>query len=505
VYNGLENIRLGRFVVAAENTNFDVIVVGAGPGGSAIAAILAKEGLHVLLVDKNASAGGKMLTVQRDGFYYEMFPINAVPSRGSHFEKLTVDLGLADEVTVIYPDPVGRFYFELPGGEIRTLEMSGKTPSPLGFKRLLGLSWPGFFKFLRIFAKMVSMKPEQLEKLAGTSALEFVHSHHLPQSLESYLLSVYTEGFFEAPADRVSAAAMVRAVQQTASLGGGRYYQRGVGSVFQAFAHAVEKYGGSVLFGTRVEKIVVEKNRVLGIQAGGVRYTAPIVISNAGIQPTVLKLVGADQFEAEYVKWVSALEMNLANVGYRWFLDQPLLTSPMNVYITYNSVSKLDDFQGMESGLFPDHSYVYLGTTSLYPGLAPQGKQMVYACMSCLGDPELDIEPYLERVKKIAIKMQPELLDHIEKEETFGPATISKIGRESVLPGRGGEDYGVALTVTQYGDERLSGKSPIQGLYFVGGDAGGFGLGTHQAVDSALNVSRLVLDAYRSLRRPDSA
>ena len=488
-------------MATSDSHQYDAVIVGAGPGGSATAALLAKEGLRVLLVDKHSTAGGKMLTVQRDGFYYEMFPINAVPSRNSLFEKLIRDLELENEVQVIYPNPVGRFYFELPGGEIRTMEIPYKNPSPFGFKRLLGLSWIGFFRFLRIFAKMVSMKPGQLDKLAGTSALDFINSHNLPQSLKSYLLSVYTEGYFEAPADRVSAAAMIRAVQQTTNFGGGRYYQGGMGSVFQGFAHAVEKYGGTVLFNTRVEKILTDQNRITGIQAGSMQYNAPIVISNAGIQPTILKLIGEDQFEPEYVAWVKNLEMNLANVGYRWFLNKPLLTSPMNVYITDNSVSTLADFESMECGQFPDHSYVYLGTTSLYPGLAPEGKQIVYACMSCLGDPGVNIQPYLGQVKKIAVKMQPDILEHIEKEETFGPLVVSKMGRDSVLPGRGGEDYGVTLSVTQYGDERLNGKTPIEGLYYVGGDAGGFGLGTHQAVDSAVNVSKMVLDYHRRTGR----
>lgn len=479
---------------------YDAIVVGAGPGGSAIAALLAQAGLRVLLVDKNAAAGGKMLAVHRDGFDYELFPINAVPARNSLFEKLVRDLELEAEVKVIYPDPVGRFYFELPGGEIRTLEMpGGQQPSPFGFKRLLGLSWIGFVKFLRIMAEMVAMPPERTAALAGTSALDYIEAHRLPQSLKSYLLSVYTEGYFEAPPDRVSAAAMIRAVQQTAAHGGGRYYRGGVGRVFQAFAGAVGRYGGTVLFGTRVERILVKDGRVAGIEAGGVRYAAPIVISNAGIQPTVLKLVGAEQFVPEYVAWVKGLEMNLANVGYRWFLDRPLLTSPMNVFITYNSVTTLADFRDMAAGRFPDHSYVYLGTTSLYPGLAPAGKQIVYACMSCLGDPETDIAPYLAQVKKIVVKMQPDILAHIEREETFGPATISHIGRDSVLPGRGGEDYGVMLSVGQYGDPRLNGETPIAGLYYVGGDAGGFGLGTHQAVDSAVNVAQMVLAYHRRL------
>ena len=91
-------------------------------------------------------------------------------------------------------------------------------------------------------------------------------------------------------------------------------------------------------------------------------------------------------------------------------------------------------------------------------------------------------------------KVAPEVLEHIEHEETFGPATVSKLGREPAFPGVGGEDYGVALTAEQYGDKRLDGGSPICGLYFVGCDAGGIGLGTHQALDSAINIGERILN-----------
>lgn len=60
-------------------TDYDVIVVGAGPGGSALAALLAKAGLRTLLVDKNRAAGGRMMTVHRDGFSFEIFPSIACP------------------------------------------------------------------------------------------------------------------------------------------------------------------------------------------------------------------------------------------------------------------------------------------------------------------------------------------------------------------------------------------------------------------------------------------
>ncbi|MEJ2314355.1 MAG: FAD-dependent oxidoreductase [Nitrospirota bacterium] len=42
-----------------------VIVIGAGFGGSSCAGLLAKRGLEVLLVEKNAQAGGKAMSLSR--------------------------------------------------------------------------------------------------------------------------------------------------------------------------------------------------------------------------------------------------------------------------------------------------------------------------------------------------------------------------------------------------------------------------------------------------------
>jgi phytoene dehydrogenase-like protein len=474
----------------ARTEAFDVIVIGAGPGGSALSAILAKEGLKVLLVEKNSRAGGKMLSMRRDGFTYEMFPINGVPARNSLFEKLIGDLGL-EEPKAIYPDPIGRFYFELPNGEIRRMEQRAKA-SPFGFKRLMGLSWGDFFRFLKAMGAMVAATPTELEGIARLSFLDYLKRFELPQSAVAYLAVAFCEGYFQTAPDRISAAAIVRAVQQTRKYGGGRYYEGGIGSVFEAFAHSAEHAGATLLFRTRADRIVVEDGAVAGIVADGHRYSAPVVVSSAGIQATVLKLVGPEYFEPDYLKFVQGLEGNLSSAGFRWVLDAPLLTSPMNIYAAADTVNTFDDFRAMEKSIFPEHTYVYLGTTSLYPGMAPKGKQLVYACMSCLPDPRLRIEPYLELVRKTVAKMQPDIFDHIEREETFGPSTVSELSRESVLPGVGGEDYGVALSPEQYGDERLNGGSPIQGLFYVGCDAGGFGLGTHQAVDSAFNVAEMV-------------
>lgn len=95
-----------------EGNQYDAIIIGAGPGGSAIAVLLGREGWDELLVDKNPIAGGKMFPVHKGGFNYEMFPINAVHVRNSLFEQLIRNFRLEEEIEVIYPKTVERFYFE---------------------------------------------------------------------------------------------------------------------------------------------------------------------------------------------------------------------------------------------------------------------------------------------------------------------------------------------------------------------------------------------------------
>jgi hypothetical protein len=87
-----------------------------------------------------------------------------------------------------------------------------------------------------------------------------------------------------------------------------------------------------------------------------------------------------------------------------------------------------------------------------------------------------------------------DIFEHIEREETFGPKVIAGRSRDSVLQGKGGEDYGTLLSFIQFCDKRLNGSSLIKGLFYVGCDEGGFGLGTHEAVDSAVNVLKLVIE-----------
>lgn len=479
--------------------NYDAIVVGAGPGGSTIAALLSKDGYRVLLVDKNLRAGGRMMTIQRDGFYYEMFPINCVPARNSLYERVLKELDKESLVDVIIPKNVGILIYEDSNGHMRQWVMGS---SNLGLLKTLGIhlwNFKDLFETIKVLKEMATMPPEKIDKFYDISAIDYFDNFSLPKSLYTYILATFSEGSFEMTADKVSAAEMIKLFQTTVKNSGGRYYQGGVGHVFEVISSFVPEHGGDMLFNTRVKKINVDENHVTGITIEDDQtFFAPIVVSNAGIKQTVLKLVGAEYFSQEYVQRVKNYEVNLACAGFRWVLDKPVLEYSTYIYYPEGCVVKYDYFKKMAEGIIqPEKSYIYLGTTSVYPGLAPPGKQLVYACMSCLGNPSIDIQPYLTYVKEKVGRIMPELFNHIERTETFGPSNVPGLGNDIVIPGEGGESYGLALSVGQTGSKQPKGDSPVQGLYFVGCDAGGSGLGTHQAVDSAYNVCRLILTQHQ--------
>jgi prolycopene isomerase len=381
-------------------------------------------------------------------------------------------------------------------GNVREFDMG---TSSINLLRALGIRlWylPDIIDTIKVLKLMATIPADKIEELQDTSARDLLAKFPMPKGLLTYLLVSFGEGAFESTSDRTSAAEMIKVFQSAMKNGGGRYYKNGIGFVFEKLVEAVVELGGDAIFNTRVEKILVDNNQVTGIATvDGQEFHAPVVISNAGLRQTVLKLVGEEYFTYDYVEWVKGLKSNLACAGFRWFLDAPVLESPMYVYYPEGSIKTAQDFEQMAAGQQkPEKAYVYLGTTSVYPGISPAGKQMVYACMSCSSDPELDITPCLDYVEGVVRKLKPALFKHIEKTETFGPATVPAWGNDIVLPGQGGEAYGLALAVGQTGKKQPKGDSPIQGLFYVGCDAGGSGVGTHQAADSAFNVSKLVLE-----------
>lgn len=483
--------------------DYDVIVVGAGPGGTTVASLLAHAGKKVLLIDKNPKVGGRMMTINRDGFSYELFPINCVPQHDSLFEKLSQRLGKQDQVKLILGDDygIGKLFYEDRDGKIASWQMGFQFPGVLKMFGFLGVKpWHlrSLLQIARVATKFRSMTEAEISELYTLSAMDYLDSlGPLPAGFRTFMLATFGEGAFEMTSDRVAAGEMVRMFQTSVKGSGGRYYEGGIGHFFEVMAQTVVEKGGQIRLNTRVASIDSQDGKILGVTTeAGDKFTAPLVVSNAGIRQTILKLLGEDSFERAYVERIKGLESNLACVGYRYFTSRPVLTSPMMVLFPEGCVAKYSEFEALErGGAKPERGYIYLGTTSLYPGMAPEGRQVIYAVGSCLPDPHVDPQPYLEYIEKGVRKLAPDLYEPgvITRTEIMTPALVPSVGNDAIFPGQGGEAYGIANSLGQAGPDRPKGDTPLRGLYLVGNDTEGFGLGTHQAVDSGFKVFEKIM------------
>jgi len=103
-----------------------------------------------------------------------------------------------------------------------------------------------------------------------------------------------------------------------------------------------------------------------------------------------------------------------------------------------------------------------------------------------------NVQAWWDKMDEMMERIWPGFSQYVESREGYGTRQVSSAARDHVLPGIGGECIGLGQIVGQCGKHKPSASAPIRGLFYVGCDAGGFGCGTHQAVDSAFNVSQIV-------------
>jgi len=110
--------------------------------------------------------------------------------------------------------------------------------------------------------------------------------------------------------------------------------------------------------------------------------------------------------------------------------------------------------------------------------------------------PEKEKKAWWAKGDETMFKAFPDLPKHIESVEHYSAKEISALTRDQVLPGIGGETIGLGQVISQAGRYKPSTKAPVRGLFYVGCDAGGRGIGTQQAVDSGINVAKEVLQYH---------
>ncbi|MBX7161345.1 MAG: NAD(P)/FAD-dependent oxidoreductase [Acidimicrobiia bacterium] len=478
--------------------DYDVIVAGAGYGGVTCAALLAIEGKRVLLVDKNPSAGGKVMTVRRGGYGYELWPIAGGPSEDSLFHKLAEVLGEDLDDLIIQPDIAGEYRYIRADGSVAIAEFSAR-PSlhpevAAGLPEAFGATDEDMGPLMDFVNYVLTVDVDAHKELETEDLLSGTRRFGMAPYLEAYLF-VSLGLAFAAPIDRIPMSEAILTFREMALAGGGRYGRGGYGRLAELAAAKVTACGGTVLMNTRVEQVLVEDGRAVGIRTtAGDTYRARCVISNAGIQPTVLKLTDAGAFPPAYVETVRELEPSLSFVGNRYWLDEPVLTQPMLMQFSDESWWDEERYRRAEAGEWPAHPFLFFAVPSLFdPDLAPEGGQMFMAGTLCSPDPKSPMnQAAVEAVERELFATFPEIEGHAVRKQAYTALHAANASRDQVVPGQGGECIGIAQVIGQCGSTKPDPRTPLPGLYLVGCDAGGVGCGTHQAVDSGFKVAGIV-------------
>jgi len=456
-----------------------VVVIGTGIGGSGVSALLAREGAQVLVLERNSFPGGKAASFEHQGFIYDT-GVHWL-SRGDKGPLGEIADLVGAEVSYRSLEPAMQFTAQ---GRTATLYqgMDDEEVLELLFEEIgvLPENRPGARALFKDLARERS--PRELEELDEVSfsdyCVRFVDDEQLNRLLDGFT------GMYMCISRRAASAAefilcfsnQVKAKNLCYPLGGMR-------AVPMAYLEALESMGGEVRYSTPVERIVVESGRVRGVEAGEF-IPADLVISNTGIKETVA-LAGRHNFPDHYLSRVDALRLSFGAVSVKYALDAEVVKPHLFCYFP--------DFRDPQQAERQAAIFVPVPTAA-DPSLAPPGCQLVLA--GSLAPPGLEDREQaaavcgeiLDRIENTMRDLFPDIEDHIVWKIRTDTRYIAEIsGRWT------GEVIGLAQNRHQVGKNRPSQVTPVEGLYLVGADAGGRGVGTEMAADSALNLWRLLL------------
>lgn len=477
-------------------SKYDVIVIGAGPGGITCAALLAKKGLSVLVLDKNRDVGGKQMSVSAKGYRAELWPTGGLPVQGGSWLEAFKALGIESKFRVSVKD-IEMLYRRSGGKWQHTVTKMDPyvLPDPNAMFDQWGLNDKQREFALKLLAEIALMPSNQINDLDDTTVREYLEQYpDMPRALYGYF-AFLTHAFNVGLIDLVPMSEVIKAFQRLMAQPLA-YPIGGYGRMSQDIAGVLKECGGQLKNKTRVEKILIEDGRAVGVVAKDAVYRAPIIVSGAGLQPTVLKMVGERYYDKSYIDYIKNLLPSNGFTGCHYVLSKPVLKYGLYQVWSEDAWWDIERQDAVRSGKMPaDLVVTVIVPTNYDPAMGPEGKQIVVFGTPCSPDPsDKTIAALWKKNDQQMAEMFPEIVPFIESKGPYsGPAQVSAMSRDQVLPAQGGEACGLCVTIGQCGKYKPSAKSPIPGLFYVGFDAGSTAfMGSQQAVDSALRVAPLI-------------
>jgi phytoene dehydrogenase-like protein len=490
---------------------YDVVVIGAGIGGLTCGALLAKEGLSVLVAEQHSKPGGCCTFFQRNGFTFDA-GLNALAGaeRGGMLYNILEELGLKDEIEFIQLTRLTRIIgtdynilstpleglaeelkrmFPGEGMSIDTfvrdckavtsqiMALAEPAPDLLGFLGKMGL----MIKFL--------FKSPKLMKYGGKS-----YKQALARSLKEPKLRAILGSLLDWDTRWAATYPMMLLGIPTF-----QYPKGGAQARAATLAKGVTKHGGDLTLKTLVKKIVVEDGKTTGVElADGTMVRSRYVVSNADGRQTFLKLIGEQYLSPKLAKELKETRLSdpvfLVSLG----VDTDLKAMGFDgTEIIYNRSNNIDDIWGGD----PEKCSLCIMMNSLRdPSQAPEGMATVqivtpfpYNYMGywkrekdgARGNEYMELKEALaDKLIASAERVIPQLSKHIVCKDIATPLTFERYTLNSE-----GASHG---WFPAPGAKMRSQKTPFKNLYQAGHwTFPGFGILT--VALSGRNAAKLVL------------
>ena len=417
------------------------LVIGAGIGGIATAARLAKNGYDVTVLEKESTPGGRCNQILRDGHRFDIGPtLFLMPEI---WEETFAAFGerMSDHLDLKRIDPTYKIHFD-DGLQLELTSNLGAMQTQL--EAVEKTAFTGFLHYIAEGSKHYKMSVEKFVGRNFYNIFEYLSLGNLPLLFQLKALKKHyanTSRFFQD--ERLKAAftfqnmylglspydapATYSLLQYTELAEGVWYPVGGMYACIQALVKIAEKLGVQFMYNAPVKKLKVEGAKVTGaVLQDGREFATDIFVGNADL-PYIYKELLPENHETK------KLENKLytcSTIMFYWGVDKEYSQ------IAHHNVFLGGDYKASFDQIFHDHtlpempSFYVHAPTRTDKAAAPQGQDTLYVLIP-VGHldarAEQDWDALITRARETVLrrlakeKGVTDLKEHIKFEIAYSP------------------------------------------------------------------------------------
>jgi all-trans-retinol 13,14-reductase len=500
-----------RFRPRLVRDDYDAIIIGSGMGGLTAAALLAKLGKRVCVLEQHYTAGGYTHSYEREGYEWDV----GVHYIGEVHKPWSAIRRVFDVISdgKLEWAPMDACYDRIVLGDTVIDYVAGREEFKVEMKRHFPNDAPAIDRYVDLLGEVSAKVPRFFAGQALPRSLGMLYSKLRRWWLPDYffkttrevlegltqnqqLIGALTAQWGDYGLTPAKSAFVMHAMVAKHYIAGGNYPVGGATKISETIIPVIEAAGGHVFTYAGVDKILIENGRAVGVRMlkDGVELRAPQIVSCAGLVPTYTRL----------------LEPQVAN-------EFGLLTHLPKVELSAATLCLYAGFKGSATELkLPKTNYWVYPTfdhdlnVSAFRGGQTEQTPLAYISFPSAKDPAWDVRyPNKATVEIVALalpewfapwkgttwgkrgadyealkaKLTDGLLEtlYTHQPQLRGALDFCELGTplstEWYQWNEQGEIYGIDHTVQRFEQHWIHSQTPIKGLYLTGADTVTAGVG----------------------------